>query len=36
MSKEKPTIQQIEERKWKLIGHTLRKDSQAIERKVLD
>jgi hypothetical protein len=32
MAKEKPIIQQIKDRKW--IGHTLRKDSQAMERQV--
>jgi hypothetical protein len=32
MAKEKPIIQQIKERKWKWIGHILRKDSQAKER----
>jgi hypothetical protein len=36
IAKEKPIIQQIKERKWKWIGHTLKKDSQAIERQVLD
>jgi hypothetical protein len=36
MAKNKPVIQQIKERKWKWIGHTLRKDSQAIERQVLN
>jgi hypothetical protein len=33
MTKERPIIQQVKERKW--IGHTLRKDWQAIERQVL-
>jgi hypothetical protein len=36
MAKEKPVIQQMKERKWKWIGHTLRKDSHAIERQVLN
>jgi hypothetical protein len=36
MAKEKPIIPQIKERKWKWIGHTLRKDSQVIEREVLN
>jgi hypothetical protein len=31
-AKEKPIIQQIKERKWKWVGHILRKDSHAIER----
>jgi hypothetical protein len=35
-AKEKPIIQQINERKWKWIGHTLRKDSQATERQALN
>jgi hypothetical protein len=30
MAKEKPIIQQIKKRKW--IGHSLRKDSQAMEK----
>jgi hypothetical protein len=36
MAKKKPIIQQIKERKLKWIRHTLRKDSQAIERQVLN
>jgi hypothetical protein len=36
MAKEQSIIQQIKERKWKWIGHTLRKDSQAIDRQVLN
>jgi hypothetical protein len=36
MAKEKPIIPQIKESKWKWIGHTLSKDSQAIERQVLN
>jgi hypothetical protein len=37
MAKRKPIIQQVKERKWKLIGHTLRKDLQVmIRRQVLD
>jgi hypothetical protein len=32
MGKEKPIIQQIKERKWKWIGHSFRKDLQAIDR----
>jgi hypothetical protein len=35
VAKEKPIIQQIEDRKWQWIGHALRKDSQAAERQVL-
>jgi hypothetical protein len=35
MAKEKPIIQHMKEIKWKWIGHTLRKDSQATERQVL-
>jgi hypothetical protein len=35
MAKEKPIIQQIKDRKRKWIGHTLRKDPQAIEGQVL-
>jgi hypothetical protein len=35
MAKEKPIMQHIRERKWKWIRHTLRKDSQVIERQVL-
>jgi hypothetical protein len=33
MAKEKPIIQQIKDRTWQWIGHTLRKGSQAIERQ---
>jgi hypothetical protein len=36
MSKQKPIIPQVKGRKWKWIGHSLRKDSQAIERQVLN
>jgi hypothetical protein len=45
MGKEKPIIQQIKERKWKWIGHILRKDwighilrkdSRPIERQALN
>jgi hypothetical protein len=36
MAKEKSIIQQIREREWNWIGHTMRKDSQVIERQVLD
>jgi hypothetical protein len=36
MAKEKLIIQQMKERKWKWIGYTLRKDSQVIERQVLN
>jgi hypothetical protein len=36
MAKEKPIIRRIREKKWKWIGHSLRKDPQAIERYVLD
>jgi hypothetical protein len=36
MTKDKSIIQQIEERKWKWIGHTFRKESQVIERQVLN
>jgi ribonuclease HI len=36
MAKEKPVIQQMKKRKWKWIGYTLRKDSQAVERQILD
>jgi hypothetical protein len=32
MAKEKPIIQQMKERKWQWMGHTLRKDPQVIER----
>jgi hypothetical protein len=35
MTKEKPIIQQIKDTKWQWIGHSLREDSQAIERQVL-
>jgi hypothetical protein len=36
MAKDKTIIQQIKERKWQWIGHALRKDSQAIERQLLN
>jgi hypothetical protein len=36
MTEEKPIIQQIKDRKWQSIGHTLRKDPQTIERQVLN
>jgi hypothetical protein len=35
MAEEKLIIQQMKEWKWKWIGHPLRKDSQATERRVL-
>jgi hypothetical protein len=33
---EKPIELQIKKRKWKWIGHTIRKDENAVERIVLD
>jgi hypothetical protein len=33
---EKPMELQIKKRKWKWIGHTVRKDQNAVERIVLD
>jgi hypothetical protein len=36
MAKEKPITQQIKERRWRWIGHTLIKYSQALERQVLN
>jgi hypothetical protein len=33
---EKPTDLQIRKRKWKWIGHNIRKDGNAVERIVLD
>jgi hypothetical protein len=33
---EKPIELQIKKRKWKWIGHTIRKDQNAVERIVLD
>jgi hypothetical protein len=33
---EKPVELQIKKRKWKWIGHTIRKDQNAVERIVLD
>jgi hypothetical protein len=36
IAKENPIIPQVKGRKWKWIGHTLRTDSQAIERQVLN
>jgi hypothetical protein len=32
MAKGEPIIQQIKERKWQWIGHSLRKHPQAVER----
>jgi hypothetical protein len=33
MGIKKPVIEQIRDRKWQWIGHSLRKDPQAVERK---
>jgi hypothetical protein len=33
---EKPVELQIKKRKWKWIGHTIRKDDNAVERNVLE
>jgi hypothetical protein len=35
MTKEKPTIQQVKDRERQWIGHSLKKDPQAVERQVL-
>jgi hypothetical protein len=35
-TREKPIELQIKKRKWKRIGHTIRKDQNAVERIVLD
>jgi hypothetical protein len=36
VAKGKPIIQQIKEGKWRWIGHSLRKDPQAVQRQVVN